>query len=167
MQREEKEEKMMQQEQQAQRQAYQEYQQQQQTETQRAMMMIGQLQAALQQSEREKQFMANQLKDIQSVPTQAYRQSGGQQPQISDQQLVRMSTGELQQALQELNASSSMESSLKGKIESILANRHLMDVHQPASPPPGSPEDIINTLGDKETEDVSSEQTKDMEEHYD
>lgn len=166
MQREEKEEKMIQQEKQDQQKQFQEYAYQQQSEQQRAMVMIGQLQAALQQSEREKQFMAAQIRDIQSVPTRAYQQ-GGPPPQINDQQLLRMQTGELQQMLQELNASSSMEQSVKGKIESILANRHLMDQHQPAQPQqPESVEQDFST-SQKETENLSSEQTRDMEEHYD
>ena len=165
-QRDEREEKLMQEQMKMQQQQAQQQQQTQQTEQQQAMFMVAQLQAALQQSEQQKQHLMMRIRDIESVPTQAYR--GGPQQQISDQQLLRMPSGELQSMLQELKAQSSNESSIQNRIETILANRYLMDQHQPPQQQPEQPtqNESFNT-GKEEAEEVSSDQTRDMEEHYD
>lgn len=134
---------------------------QQQMTQQQAMFAISQLQGAVAQRDQYIQNLTRQMQDIQNQPTQRYQQ-GGQQ-QITEQQLLRMGSGELQQMMREINNANTMESTLKSRIETILANRAIMDQHTPPPQQVQEPQQSAYEPG-TETEDVSSTETRDYEE---
>lgn len=127
---------------------------------QQAMFAIGQLQSAVAQRDQYIQNLSRQMQDIQNQPTQRYQQ-GGQQV-INEQQLLRMGSGELQQMLREIDHSHNQESSMKSRIETILANRSIMD--QSSMPPQPIEQQESSYEPTTETEDLSSNDTRDFEE---
>lgn len=142
----------------------QQMQEQQQMSQQQAMFAIAQLQSAVQQRDKYIQDLTRQMQDIQNQPTQRY--AGGPQ-QVNEQQLLRLQTGELQQMLREINNQSSQESALKSRIETILANRSIMDQQAPVIRPEDHEPAVAQPVDEPgtETEDLSSNDTRDFEEH--
>lgn len=130
---------------------------------QQAMFAISQLQSAVAQRDQYIQNLSRQMQDIQNQPTQRYQQGGPSQ--INEQQLLRMGSGELQQMLREIDHSHNQESSMKSRIETILANRSIMDQSIPSPQPIEQQE--ANYEPTTETEDLSSNDTRDFEEKLD